>query len=690
MPRSVSGRHPADSYVGPYAIEQELGRGSYGVVYLARRDPDAPHVALKVHLAPEDAEGLARFQRESVLASRLDHPGIVGALESGFHGRHPWVATEYVEGETLRERLKRGPLDAEETRRLANALAESLAYAHEQGVIHRDLKPANVILSTPDGSPRILDFGLAHDDQAVKSLTRTGDMIGSPYYMSPEQLVDSKHVDARSDIYAVGVILYECLAGQRPFEGSTAHEIFLAIRRGRPPSLRPRAPQADAALVSVVEQAMAFAPDDRYRSARDLARAVSADAPVESGSPPWLLPLLLGVPALAALIALAVVLLGAGPVQPPVTAAEPSETAPLPPPADAQAAKLDRLRTALQNLTPEHASVTELEAITLTEAPGLQPLRDRLANQLLARARRRGARFAPLRELLPLLKQAERFAVDRELIATIQLARATYAFRRGRFQEATRLADRIEAEGRTKFQARYVSAYGQLWQDRFPIALPALEQLWRDDPQGVVGQNAGAVFNSHTGKNDVGVKLARAALALDPTYVDAYCSLAFCLNDLSNKLPERKAELLAASLEASSHAIRLSPDHPRPYMARGFALGNSGRAAEQLLAYDEVIRLTGPRPMARVLRFRASRRLQSGDSKGAMADLALALERDPNDVEALTWRGVIRERAGKGEAAIRDWRRAYETDRNTFGRALRGMHPRLRQRVLSALGLRTR
>jgi tetratricopeptide (TPR) repeat protein len=313
------------------------------------------------------------------------------------------------------------------------------------------------------------------------------------------------------------------------------------------------------------------------------------------------------------------------------------------------------------------------------------------ARALLERARVRAHDLAPLAELSELLAEAERLAPTEDLRAEVQLDLATYTFRRGGFEEATRLARSIRAPGRLGLQARYLAAYGQLWQDRYDEGLGGLEALWRADPDGVVGQNAGAVFNSHTGRNDVGEKLARAALALDPSYVDAYCSLAFCLNDLSHRQPERKHELLDASLRASTEASRLAPDHPRPYLARAFALGNVGRPREALAAYDALIRLTEPRPMARALRHRARYRIMlDGDHEGALRDLERALDRDRNDVEALLWRGVLREQRGDREGAARDWVLAARSSRQALNRALGGMPAQVQQRVVEVLRQRLR
>jgi tetratricopeptide (TPR) repeat protein/predicted Ser/Thr protein kinase len=695
----VPSEHSPAHTIGPYVVEAELGRGANGVVYLARRGPGADPCALKVFLNPEDTEGLARFKIEVELASQLHHPGIVGALESGYHRRHPWVAMEYVAGETLRDRLRQGPLEAEEARSLLLTLAEAVGHAHARGVVHRDIKPENIILNKLDHRPRITDFGLACVRSDASSLTRTGTALGTPHYMAPEQVLDSKRVDPRTDVYALGVILYESLSGRLPFGGATVNEVFKEILQTRPPDLLPLAPEAPPGLVEVCQRAMAKRSEERFQSAEDLIAALHAAPSARTRGRSWRT--ILALSGVAGLITGAVFwgLFGAPPDDRVTGAPDPQRDAEVPPVSaerplsleEKRATELARLQSRLAEIDFVTVTPRELASITLGDFPELRSARDTLSRGLLGRVQRRARLHAPFPELMDLLEQAERLATAGSLKAQVQLDRATYAFRRGRFEEATRLASRIEEEGRIGLQARYVAAYGQLWQDRYPKGLGALEALWKDDPRGVVGMNAGAVFNSHTGRNGVGEELARAALALDSDYVDAYISLAFCLNDLSHREPERKDSLLAESLSSSAEAIRRCPDHPRAYMARAFALGNSGRPQEALVAYDELIRLTQPRPMARALRQRARYRIQlQRDHEGALADLESALERDADDAEALTWRGVLRNQKGDAEAAAQDWVRAAKANQKAMSRVLRGLPQDLRQHILSVVRQRLR
>ena len=259
-PRASDRRLPT---LGEWELLAELGRGSNGVVYRARKRGQAQEVALKVF--PEAArageEAIVRFRQEVDLARRLDHPAIVRVLEAGEAGPHAWYAMELCAGETLADRLRRGPLPAPEAAGLVAKLARAMAHAHERQVLHRDLKPANVIL-TPAGA-RITDLGLARDLARERSLTRTGDVLGTPLYMSPEQITGQRGLDGAIDVWALGVILFECLSGRRPFQAQDTLELAHKIIGQEPPLLRSAAPGAPPALEELVRRALARERDQR-------------------------------------------------------------------------------------------------------------------------------------------------------------------------------------------------------------------------------------------------------------------------------------------------------------------------------------------------------------------------------------------------------------------------------------------
>jgi tetratricopeptide (TPR) repeat protein len=261
---------PEGWQVGPYRILREVGSGGMGVVYEAEDSRLGRRVAVKF-LPPEysrDRTAKERFLREARAASALDHPNLCAVHDVGESDGRLFIVLAFYEGETLRERLKRGPLPAAEAREVAVQVARGLARAHEAGIIHRDVKPANVML-TPRGEAKILDFGiakLAADDDA---LTRTGGVWGTPPYMSPEQ-VGGRPVDRRTDVWSLGVLLYEMLAGRRPFGDGDAQAVLASILTREPEPLGLLRPDAPPELVRVIEHALAKDPSERYADAREL------------------------------------------------------------------------------------------------------------------------------------------------------------------------------------------------------------------------------------------------------------------------------------------------------------------------------------------------------------------------------------------------------------------------------------
>ena len=261
--------------IGPYQIVEEFGRGGMAVVYKAFQQSLNRYVAIKVLHQPYgmDEEFVVRFKQEALAAARLSHPNIVHVYDAGTaHGRH-YIAMAFVEGGTLTELIRQGPLESEQAISIAAQLADALEYAHSQGVIHRDIKPGNVLL-TRDGRPLLSDFGIAKVWADSQSLTRTGTSFGTPEYMAPEQIEGRTH-DGRTDIYSLGVVLYEMLAGTPPFKGgdSPMQTMYAHVHRP-PPPLRDINPQIPDWLSAVVAKALAKGPDDRYQRASDMAGAL--------------------------------------------------------------------------------------------------------------------------------------------------------------------------------------------------------------------------------------------------------------------------------------------------------------------------------------------------------------------------------------------------------------------------------
>jgi len=263
-----------DALADRYLIERELGRGGMATVYLARDLKHKRQVALKVLLpSVAMALGAERFQREIEFAARLQHPHILTVFDSGDAGGELWFTMPYVEGESLRERLRRErQLPISEAVRIATEAARALEFAHRHGVIHRDIKPENLLL-TSDGSTLVADFGVARALDQTAGLTETGVVVGTPAYMSPEQAAGDRALDARTDIYSLASVLYEMLAGEPPYTGPNP-QALLARRLSEPvPHLRPTR-DVSPAVEETVMRALSRSPADRYATAGELAHAL--------------------------------------------------------------------------------------------------------------------------------------------------------------------------------------------------------------------------------------------------------------------------------------------------------------------------------------------------------------------------------------------------------------------------------
>ena len=256
-------------------------------VFLAQDLRHKRPVALKV-LHPELAHTLGpeRFQREIETVARLQHPHILTVHDSGETAGQLWFTMPFVEGESLRDRLRREPqLPVDEALRIATDAARALQYAHDHGVIHRDIKPENLLL-TKDGSTLVADFGIARALSAVDDrLTETGLSVGTPTYMSPEQAVGDRHLDARTDVYSLGTVLYEMLAGEPPFTGSTAQTVIAKRLSGEVPRVRRVRPSVPESVEAAVTRALAPVAADRFASAAEFARALQPTTATPTATP---------------------------------------------------------------------------------------------------------------------------------------------------------------------------------------------------------------------------------------------------------------------------------------------------------------------------------------------------------------------------------------------------------------------
>src|SRR5215468_66278 len=272
----------AGTKLGPYEIQGPLGAGGMGEVYKARDTRLERTVAVKVlpkHLSASP-EVRQRFEREAKTVSQLSHPHICALYDVGREGETEYLVMEYLEGETLAERLVKGPLPLEQTLRCGIEITDALDKAHRRGIVHRDLKPGNVMLTR--SGVKILDFGLAKAIQPESSaaavtslptdgpaLTAEGTIVGTLQYMAPEQL-EGRESDARTDIFALGAVLYEMATGQKAFSGRSRASLIGAILRDEPPLVSAAQPMTPPALDRVVRTCLAKDPEERWQSAHDI------------------------------------------------------------------------------------------------------------------------------------------------------------------------------------------------------------------------------------------------------------------------------------------------------------------------------------------------------------------------------------------------------------------------------------
>jgi len=271
----------AGTVLGKYQIVRLLGEGGMGAVYEGLHREMGKRVAIKAMSPPLAAipEARARFVLEAQVAARVRHPNVIDVTDIGRDGGHPFMVMEYLEGQDLAKHIwRRGPLPIEEVADIALPLLAAVAAAHDEGIVHRDLKPQNVFLAElRDGTirPTVLDFGIskAPPELAADPIRTTGGgLMGSPSYFAPEQVDDPKAASAASDQFALGVILYECVTGRLPYEGSSLPSIFRAIVRGHYFPARTHRPGLPDGFGAVIARAMALDPGARYPGLRQMGR----------------------------------------------------------------------------------------------------------------------------------------------------------------------------------------------------------------------------------------------------------------------------------------------------------------------------------------------------------------------------------------------------------------------------------
>ena len=261
--------------IGKYSIQGEISKGGMGIVYRGLDPYIGRTVAIKTIrldvLRQEGSreEALKRFLREAQAAGNLSHPNIVTIYDVGEHEGLIYIAMEFIKGQSLESLLQQGRVfTLEEVIRLVGQIASALDYAHQKGIVHRDIKPANILVGE-DLKVSIVDFGIARTSTSTSTMTQAGVLLGTPRYMSPEQITGKK-IDSRSDIFALGAILYEMLTRHNPFEGESITTVIYKIMHTEPEPLQRFNNQLPSGLDAVVRKALARDPDARYRTCGEL------------------------------------------------------------------------------------------------------------------------------------------------------------------------------------------------------------------------------------------------------------------------------------------------------------------------------------------------------------------------------------------------------------------------------------
>ena len=620
--------------VGPYELVAEVGRGGLGVVFRARTG--AGEVAIKL-LRQRAPRLLARFARERELLRSLgEAEGFVPLLDAGEDPVHgPYLVMPYLGGGTLRDRLRQGPLPPGEALRLGLELAESMARAHARGIVHRDLKPENVLFA-PYGRALIGDLGTAKllEESVVSSrgptdLSRTGELRGTFGYMAPEQ-ADAKHAGPAADVFALGAILYECLAGRPAFLGEGPMQVAERVERGERDPLAPLVPGAPPWLVEIVEQALATDPGRRFPDAAALAQALVSRTAM-SARPTRSLALAAGAVLLVGVGLAGALLLARRPAPPLATPPPPPAVPPpaVPPPAPAVA-------------DPPVAPAGDPPGPTVDpqrKDPGTVQHARTLADQALAREQ--AGDHAAARELA-----TQAIAHDPQNVTAWHVrsaARDNLGDHRGAIEDATR----VIALAPDDYRGWHVRGAARQHLGQLEGALADDDRALELAPKNALLWANRAATLCNLGRAQEAVTSATRALELDGELGGAWSTRGAALNNLGEY--ERARQDL-------NRAVELLPHDPRPWATRSFSCVRLKLLEEALSDAERAIALD-PTFVDGWLR-RAKARSLRGDHAGAAADYDRALTLTPGNPALHGDRGLARERAGDIQGAIADFERA--------------------------------
>jgi serine/threonine-protein kinase len=616
---------------GRYRIERELGRGGMATVYLATDLKHGRQVAIKV-LEPELAAAIGpeRFLREIEIAARLHHPHILTLFDSGDAGGLLFYIMPYVQGESLRDRLRHErqlPLD--QALQIAREVADALSYAHTQGVIHRDVKPENILLQS--GHALLADFGLARAISAARgaALTATGMTLGTPTYMSPEQASGSTSLDGRSDLYSLGCVLFEMLAGQPPFTGPTAESLMHQHLSVSPPSVMNLRPAVPEWIASAVQRSMAKNPADRFSAVAPFAEALAgrgsetlvATTPMRSAAA-LLRERRLAVPAL---VVAAVVVVGAWLLlrsehrAPPTPAGESeharTEIAVLPFQNLSADAQHEYFAGGLQDeLLTQLSQVASLKVISRTSVMGYRgsnkPLKTIAAELGVGSVVEGSVQVAGKR--LRVTVQLIDAATDEHLWAQHYDRKLDDAFA-------------IQSEVARKIVTAVGAVLTESEQGRLGSPPTANAEAYRLYLQGLEYWNRPGLSRENW---LTAAQLFERAVKLDPKFALAHAELSLVHGGmfwLQYVPPSQRAERKASQRAEAEEALRLSPDLPQAHLAMGVSYFYGA------LDFDRALR-----------------------------ELAIAQQGLPNDADLWRWISVVQRRRGHVDEAIAAFEKASQ------------------------------
>ena len=624
-----------------YELQDELGRGGMGVVYRAWDPHLRREVALKVLVTPRDPDALRRFEHEVAALSRLDHPHIVTTWSSGHtpEGR-PYLVMDLVEGEPLSRLLARqGRMPPPDAVRLLIPIARALEAAHAQGVLHRDLKPENILVGR-DGQPQLADFGLAKLTD-LESLTQTGEVLGTPGFLSPEQAYGSKRdYPAATDVYGLGATLYALVTGQPPFDASTPVSMIHAVLTRRPLPPSKLNPDVDGNLDAIVLRCLEKRPEDRYARVRELRHALEdyrreVPGPREPAAT-WLVAASAALGALALTGGVAAWVVASSDVAPPPARAQVATPPPSPEPESSEP----------ESSEPEPA---EPEPRASSPPPSIEPA-PAMANTVsqLAFDRYRAALALQQRGELRRAHEAISVAIEEQPRWALAVAfRGTLRAELGEIDDA--IVDLTRAHELDPRMVQPLHIRGQLYlaQRRIEPALSDLMRALELDPSNAPAWHGLGCVQADLGQWVEAERSLDQAIALDP---EAFKALAMRggVRVQVGRYHEGVADL--------DRAIEVAPDYVDAWRSRGVAFYRQGRYTEALPDFQRVVRLFPQSAPDWVALGNAHTRLEQYDPARQAYERAIAA--DPNHVDAHLNRGAVEALSGDHRAALGHFTRA--------------------------------